>query len=82
MKAKAYLETSIVSCLAGLPSRDLAVRIAVATINRGDYLLTWSCTHIANAAIRGESEQASRGSGLQPPVTCTPGEPMEASLDV
>lgn len=156
MKPKAYLETTIVSYLAGLPSRDLviaghqqitrewwerrhrfelfvsqavveeasrgdpavatrraaflsgipvlelgqevhelanrllvvravpakalidAVYIAVATVNRVDYLLTWNCTHIANAAIRGKIEQACRGSGLQPPVICTPEELMEA----
>ena len=37
-----------------------AVHIAVAAVNRVDYLLTWNCTHIANAAIRGKIEQVCR----------------------
>ena len=27
---------------------------AVAAVNQIDYLLTWNCTHIANAAVRGK----------------------------
>ncbi len=55
-----------------------AVHIAVAAVNRVAYLLTWNCTHIANAAIRGKIEQACRASGLQAPAICTPEELMEA----
>ena len=55
-----------------------AVHIAVAAVNRVDYLLTWNCTHIANAAIRGKIEQACRAAGLQAPAICTPEELMEA----
>lgn len=54
-----------------------AVHIAVATVNRVDYLLTWNCTHIANAAVRGKIEEACRGAGLRAPVICTPEELME-----
>ena len=35
-----------------------ALHIAVAVINGMDYLLTWSCTHIANAALRTKIEEA------------------------
>jgi hypothetical protein len=55
-----------------------AVHIAVAAVNRVDYLLTWNCAHIANAAVRGKIEQACRANGLPAPVICTPEELMEA----
>ncbi len=55
-----------------------AVHIAVAAVNRVEYLLTWNCAHIANAAIRGKIEQACLGAGLRAPVICTPEELMEA----
>jgi hypothetical protein len=55
-----------------------AVHIAVVTVNRMDYLLTWNCAHIANAAIRGKIEEVCRGAGLRAPVICTPEELMEA----
>ena len=54
-----------------------AIHIAVAVINGMDYLLTWNCTHIANAAIRARIEKICRNAGLQPPVICTPEELME-----
>ena len=55
-----------------------AIHIAVAAINRMEYLVTWNLTHIANAAIRGKIEQTCRGAGLQAPVICTPEELPEA----
>jgi len=63
-----------------VPAKALidAVHIAVAAVNRVDYLLTWNCTHIANAAVRGKIEQACRAAGLQAPAICTPEELMEA----
>ena len=54
-----------------------AVHIAVATVNGMDFLLTWNCTHIANAATRGNIERVCRAAGLVPPVICTPEELME-----
>ena len=63
-----------------VPAKALvdAVHIAVAAVNRIDYLLTWNCTHIANAAVRGKIEQGCRAAGLQAPAICTPEELMEA----
>jgi hypothetical protein len=55
-----------------------AVHIAVAVVNGMDYLLTWNCAHIANAAVRGKIEQACRDARLNPVVICTPEELMEA----
>jgi len=54
-----------------------AVHIAVAVVNGMDYLLTWNCTHIANAAIRGKIERTCRDMGLEPPIICTPEELTE-----
>jgi hypothetical protein len=51
-----------------------ALHIAIATINGMDYLLTWNCTHIANAALRASIELVCRENGYEPPVICTPEE--------
>ena len=55
-----------------------AIHVAVAVINRMDYLVTWNLDHIANAANRGKIEQACRDAGLRAPIICTPEELMEA----
>nr|WP_206171521.1 type II toxin-antitoxin system VapC family toxin [Thiorhodococcus mannitoliphagus] len=54
-----------------------AYHIAVAATNGMDYLLTWNCTHIANAAIRSKIEDTCRRSRIEPPIICTPLELME-----
>jgi hypothetical protein len=54
-----------------------AYHIAVATVNGVDYLLTWNCTHIANAARRAIIESVCRKHGYEPPIICTPLELME-----
>jgi predicted nucleic acid-binding protein len=54
-----------------------AVHIAVAVVNGMDYLLTWNCTHIANAAMRHKIEAICRQSGYEPVVLCTPEQLME-----
>ena len=62
-----------------LPQRaELDVlHIAVATVHGVDYLLTWNCTHIANATLRYQIEAIGRSMGYEPPVICTPKELME-----
>ena len=55
-----------------------AYHIAVATVNGMDYLLTWNCTHIANAVMRYAIETVCRTHGYEPPIICTPQELMEA----
>jgi|SRR6185369_2740210 len=57
MPAKAYLD---------------AAHVAVAAVHGLDYLLTWNCTHIANASMRGKIENICRAAGLDPPAICTP----------
>ena len=51
-----------------------SLHIAIATIHGIDYLLTWNCTHIANAALRPRIEGVCRDYGYEPPVICTPEE--------
>ena len=40
-----------------------ALHIAIAAVNGMHYLLTWNCTHIANAAIRSDIEDVCRAHG-------------------
>lgn len=54
-------------------SRD-AVHIALATVHRMDYLLTWNCTHIANAAMQRQLRDIITRCGFEAPVICTPQE--------
>lgn len=64
---------------AALPQKAKAdaLHIAVATVHGMDYLLTWNCTHIANAIMRPKIESICRGAGYEPPVICTPPELVE-----
>lgn len=64
---------------AALPEKAQAdaLHIAVAAVHGMDYLLTWNCKHIANAAMRPRIEAICRLAGYEPPVICTPLELME-----
>jgi hypothetical protein len=53
-----------------------AAHIAVAAVHGMDFLLTWNCRHIANAAIVDKVRAACAGLGYPPPVICTPLELM------
>lgn len=55
-----------------------ALHIAIATVNGMDYLLTWNCRHLANAALLHRIEETCRTEGFDPPVICTPQQLMEA----
>jgi hypothetical protein len=63
----------------GLPAKAAAeaLHIAIAAVHGLDYLLTWNCTHIANARMRGKIEGICRSAGYDPPMLCTPFELME-----
>ena len=54
-----------------------AFHIAVASVHRITYLLTWNCTHLANAAMRTNIETVCKNHKFQPPIICTPFELME-----
>jgi len=55
---------------------DDAFHIALATIYGIDYLMTWNCTHIANASIRKVLEKLIHNAGYFCPIICTPDELM------
>lgn len=54
-----------------------ALHIAVAVTNQVDYLLTWNCKHLANAALRHQIDDICRENGYEPVIICTPEELME-----
>jgi hypothetical protein len=54
-----------------------AYHLAIATVNGIEYLLTWNCTHIANAHTRSKIEATCRALGYEPPIICTPQELIE-----
>ncbi len=54
-----------------------ALHIAVAAANGIDYLLTWNCKHLANAAHRNQIKALVEKAGYECPVICTPEELME-----
>jgi predicted nucleic acid-binding protein len=54
-----------------------ALHVAAAAVHGIDYLLTWNCKHIANAATRGTIDKTCRDAGFEPPTICTPEELTE-----
>jgi hypothetical protein len=61
-----------------LPDRALAdaVHIAICVVHGIDYLLTWNCTHIANAMYQPIIHDVCDGFGFSTPVICTPDQLM------
>ena len=53
------------------------LHIAIAVTNEVDYLLTWNCTHLANAALRHQIDHVCRTKGYNPIIICTPEELLE-----
>ena len=53
-----------------------ALHIAIASYARHDFLVTWNCTHIANAEIRKAIEVVARIFNVSCPIICTPQELM------
>jgi predicted nucleic acid-binding protein len=53
-----------------------ALHVAIATVHEMNVLLTWNCTHLANAEMLGEVAKVLRSRGYEPPVICTPDELM------
>jgi hypothetical protein len=52
------------------------LHVAVATVNGMEYLLTWNCRHLANAALWRKIEQTCSAVGYEPPTICAPYELM------
>lgn len=55
-------------------ARTDALHLGVAAIGGMDYLLTWNCRHLANAATQDRIEDVCRAAGYEPPRICTPQE--------
>ncbi|MEX2317934.1 MAG: type II toxin-antitoxin system VapC family toxin [Pirellulales bacterium] len=51
-----------------------ALHIALAAVHGMNYLVSWNCTHIANATLRLRIEAVCRAAGYEPPIICTPQE--------
>jgi hypothetical protein len=64
---------------AGVPQKanEDALHIAIAAASGLDYLLTWNCTHIANAVTIPRVNSICRAQGFEPPLIYTPQELME-----
>ncbi|HEX6100213.1 MAG TPA: type II toxin-antitoxin system VapC family toxin [Thermoanaerobaculia bacterium] len=64
---------------AGVPRKanEDALHIATAATNGLDYLLTWNCTHIANAVTIPRVNAICRSHGFEPPLIYTPQEFMD-----
>ena len=58
-------------------SPEDALHIAICAVNGMDYLVTWNCTHLANAILRRQVERVLDQTGYACPVICTPEELME-----
>jgi hypothetical protein len=67
------LAESIVQLLQLPPKAALdATHLAFAVIHRMDYLLTWNCTHLANASLQKTLFEYCSYHHLHMPVICTP----------
>jgi hypothetical protein len=67
------LEADIIR-LFRLPPRAAtdASHLGLAILHRMDYLLTWNCTHLANAPLQKERMDYCSYNELHTPVVCTP----------
>jgi predicted nucleic acid-binding protein len=54
-----------------------AFHVAIAAVNGMDYLLTWNCSHLANASLRPFMERVCKKAGYRCPIICTPAELLE-----
>jgi predicted nucleic acid-binding protein len=91
-RAKAVLDFPLlpiipgVEALAAVYARELqypehslrdALHIALASVHGVDYLVTWNCTHIANAHVRPRLAAINTNEGVPIPVICTPEELLD-----
>lgn len=69
----AELLTTALLRAAALPAKAAidAAHVALATVHGLEFLVTWNCTHIANAAMRPRIDDVCRRSGFKPPIICT-----------
>ena len=51
-----------------------ALHMAVATLNKMDYVVTWNCVHIAHGRVKRRLEEINQVHNLFVPMICTPEE--------
>jgi hypothetical protein len=71
--ARSFLSEAALPSKAGIDD----LHVALAAVHGMDFLLTWNCTHIANARIRPQLEVLCWRAGRRPPVICTPFELLD-----
>jgi len=59
------------------PAADDARHVALAAVNKIDFLLTWNCYHLANPQAADKIAAICRSEGYTCPVLCTPEQLME-----
>jgi len=59
-----------------------ALHIAMVAHHHVDYLLTWNCTHIANARILPKVFDVLDQAGLARPIICTPEELLSDDTEI
>ncbi len=67
-------EDLIVSRIVPKKAFEDALHIAISTLHRVDFLLTWNCRHIANPIIQEKIAAYLEQRGLFLPLICTPEE--------
>jgi hypothetical protein len=64
-----------------LPTKAVgdAAHLAIATVGKVKYLVTWNCAHLANAQLLDRLEPIAAAAGFKLPRVCTPEELMGVS---
>jgi hypothetical protein len=67
--------------VSALPAKAVgdAAHLAIATVGKIKYLLTWNCNHLANAQLLDRLEPIAVAAGYELPRVCTPEELMGIS---
>jgi predicted nucleic acid-binding protein len=55
-------------------AKEDALHIALTAVHGIEFLVTWNCTHIANATMRRAIEKVCKDAGYEPSIICTPEE--------
>jgi len=58
-------------------AKEDALHISLATVHGMDYILTWNCSHLANAHLTPKLRFIMEAMGYHLPQICTPEELME-----
>lgn len=58
-----------------------ALHIAIAAVNRVEFVATWNFKHILNPHVQTRIANACREGGFEPPIICTPQQLLETEDD-